>query len=52
VQVELIRDGEAVKQVDPLAKQYMALAGSIILLCKEDSIDEIVLEYLAEMALI
>ena len=49
VQVELIRDGDAINQVDPLAKQYMALAGSIILLCKEDNIDDIVLKYIEEM---
>ena len=48
VQVELVRDGEAQKFAsdDPLAKQYIALAGSISMLCQEPNIVEIVMEYL------
>ena len=54
VQVELVRKGEIqdLKKNDPLAKQYIALAGSVVLLCKEPNIDQIIIEYLEEQDLI
>ena len=44
VQEELIRDGYEAKS-DPVKEQYLALAGSITMLCKEPNIVDIVLDY-------
>ena len=46
VEVEMIRDGGGLKSLDPLQKQYKALAASISMLCQEPDIADIVLEYL------
>ena len=45
VEVEMIRDGGGC--IDPLQEQYKALASSIIGLCQEANIADIVLDYLA-----
>ena len=46
VEVETIRDGGGTMRLDPLQEQYMGLASSIIALCQEENIADIVLDYL------
>ena len=48
IEVEMIREGGGIKHLDPLQRQYKALASSIGKLCSEPDIADIVLEYLRE----
>ena len=48
VEVEMIKEGGGISNLDPLQQQYKALASSITKLCKEPDIADIVLKYLQQ----